>query len=235
MKIVTWNANMAFRNKKHRLLEHDPDILVIQECERPDHAGTWNEFEDYEWVGENKNKGIGIYTRNGYTLDRIHEDVPARYFLPVSIPEVPPVTLLNVWAMNNTEQREKRYIGQLWTALQHYDFVDEKTVIAGDINWNVRWDSSPAYGLVADYTDVINELDNYGLCSAYHELTGEDYGEESEPTFFMRRKEDKPFHTDHVFLPRSLVDAVTEFDVGSYEEWAEYSDHVPLFLEVSTE
>jgi exonuclease III len=230
MKIVSWNVNMAFRKKKQHLLKHDPDVLLIQECEYPEHNGTWVEFDDWEWVGDNKNKGIGIYTRNGYTLERIPEEVPAQYFLPVKIPEES-LTLVNVWAMNNTKRQEKRYIGQLWTALQHYDFVDEKTVIAGDINWNVQWDSSPKYELVGNYMDVITKLNEHGLCSVYHKLSGEDYGDESEPTFFMHRKEDKPFHTDHIFLANSLVDSITEFEVGAYTEWSEYSDHMPIIIE----
>ena len=235
MKIASWNANMAFRRKKRYLLEYNPDILLIQECEYPEHSGTWDEFDDWEWVGDNKNKGIGIFRQNGYTVERIPEEVPAQYFLPVGIPEVPQLTILNMWAMNNTEQHEKRYIGQLWTALQHYDFVDEKTVIAGDINWNVQWDESPKYDLVGDYRDVIDTLDQYGLRSVYHEQSGDDYGDESKPTFFMRRKKGRPFHTDHMFLPSSFIDSVSEFDLGSYEDWSEHSDHMPLIAEFSVE
>lgn len=225
---------MAFRKKKQHVLEHDPDVLLIQECEHPEYSGTWAGFNDWEWVGDNKNKGIGVFTRNGYTLERIPEEVPAQYFLPVRIPEAPSLSLLNVWAMNNTEQRTKRYIGQLWTALQHYDFVDENSIIAGDVNWNVQWDSSPKYELAGNYMDVIAELEEYGLCSAYHELRTENYGNESEPTFFMRRNEDEPFHTDHIFFPNSLVSSVTEFEVGAFSEWSEYSDHMPIIIEISS-
>ena len=37
MRIVTWNAHMAFRNKQKNLVERlDPDVAFIQECEHPD-------------------------------------------------------------------------------------------------------------------------------------------------------------------------------------------------------
>ncbi|ELY66378.1 exonuclease/endonuclease/phosphatase family protein [Natronococcus jeotgali] len=236
MKIVSWNANMAFRKKKSALLEdHDPDILLIQESEHPEHNGTWDEFSDWEWTGNNPNKGLGVYTRNGYTLDRIEEEVPAQYFLPVRIVEKPDLKLLNVWAMNNKENPKKRYIGQLWTALQHYDFLDEDCIIAGDVNWNVQWDENPKYGLCGDYMDVISDLEDHGLCSAYHTISGDKYGDESESTFYMHRKEDRPFHTDHFFIPSRLVDSVSNFEVGEHITWSEHSDHMPLTINFDIE
>ena len=36
MKIVSWNCNMAFRNKKDILKDFSADIAIIQECENED-------------------------------------------------------------------------------------------------------------------------------------------------------------------------------------------------------
>ena len=67
MKIVTWNCNGAFRKKYHAIENMQADILVIQECEDP--ACSTNKYVDwageYLWKGENKNRGIGIFSRNG--------------------------------------------------------------------------------------------------------------------------------------------------------------------------
>ena len=70
MKIVTWNCNGAFRNKYHALDESGADILVIQECEDPTRSAVkYREWAgDYLWVGENKNKGIGIFSKHGHGL-----------------------------------------------------------------------------------------------------------------------------------------------------------------------
>lgn len=35
MQLVTWNCNQAFRRKQHQLLDIDPDIAVVPECEHP--------------------------------------------------------------------------------------------------------------------------------------------------------------------------------------------------------
>jgi exonuclease III len=36
MKIITWNCNMAFRKKADWILQYEPDILIIPECEHPE-------------------------------------------------------------------------------------------------------------------------------------------------------------------------------------------------------
>jgi len=61
MRIVTWNCNMAFRNKRAEILDWDPDILVIQESESPAHNGSWDEFTDWAWIGDNPSKGLAIF------------------------------------------------------------------------------------------------------------------------------------------------------------------------------
>jgi exodeoxyribonuclease III len=33
MKIITWNCNMAYRKKADFILEENPDILIVSECE----------------------------------------------------------------------------------------------------------------------------------------------------------------------------------------------------------
>lgn len=64
MKIVTWNFAGAFR-RKCQVLEsaYQPDLMVVQECEDP--ARSTKSFKDWAgdhlWLGETKNKGIGIF------------------------------------------------------------------------------------------------------------------------------------------------------------------------------
>jgi hypothetical protein len=215
MKIATWNCNMAFRKKRRQLLDHDPDVLVIQECEDPAYKGSWDGFTDWEWIGENRNKGLGVFTRNGHRLDRIETEEPdSKYVLPVRIDEG--LKLLGVWAMNDDEQPAKRYIGQVYTTLEQYDFVDDETVVAGDFNWNVIWDESPKSPLRGTFEDVVEQLSAAGLGSAYHRLSECEYGSEPDPTFYMHKKEGRPYHTDYLYVPVDAIESAT-LTVGGYE------------------
>lgn len=64
MKILTWNCNRALRNKFNNLLDFIADIIVIQECK--------NLAENYLWIGDTKNKGIGIFAKKNIELKKLN-------------------------------------------------------------------------------------------------------------------------------------------------------------------
>ena len=134
--------------------------------------------------------------------------------------------------MNDTQHPRQRYIGQVWTALQNDSgFVDSDTVVLGDFNWNAIWDESPNSPLCGNLADTVEELHRHGLQSAYHQETGDEFGDEASPTLFMHKKEDRPYHVDYAFCPASLLESAT-VSVGDYEEWIEASDHMPLIVDL---
>jgi len=228
VKLSTWNCNQAFRKKQHQLLKLDPDITVVPECENPAEKGDWSEFTDWRWTGDDPHKGLGVFTRNGITISDTTDIVEADYFLHV---ETDVVDVLAVWAMNNKENPRQRYIGQVHTALENNpELVDEETVVAGDFNWNVMWDESPNSPLCGDFSDIRGELNQNGLRSAYHAVCGDEFGEEMEATFYMHKKEERPYHIDYAFVPRGRMDSDVEVTVGRYDDWIDASDHMPLFV-----
>ncbi len=65
MKIITWNCNMAFRKKADIILTHQPDILIVPECEHPDKLFFKHDTPkptDTLWFGQNLNKGLGVFS-----------------------------------------------------------------------------------------------------------------------------------------------------------------------------
>jgi exonuclease III len=222
---------MAFR-KKINNLSSQSELLIILEAEHPNKFLHSIPYEII-WKGANKNKGVGIYYKNRIKA-KIHElyNPEFRYIIPIQIKAPLDVIIFVIWGMNNTEDVKRRYIGEVYLALKYYgSLLNNNCILAGDFNWNVRWDKNPSYPLYGTFTDVIELLEHYNIKSIYHSLNKEDFGKESMPTFFMYRKENHSFHTDYIFASQPLFKSIESFSIGSYAQWAEFSDHMPIFLD----
>ncbi|MFQ3318601.1 MAG: endonuclease/exonuclease/phosphatase family metal-dependent hydrolase [Natronomonas sp.] len=110
--------------------------------------------------------------------------------------------------------------------------VEENTAVAGDFNWNITWDESPNSQLCGDFGDVRGILNEIGLCSAYHAMRGNVFGDETEATFYMHKKEERPYHIDYAFVPQRQIESDVEVTVGRYDDWIDASDHVPLLVTI---
>lgn len=189
MRIVTWNCNRAFRKKcKSVVVAFDPDIMIIQECEEPDKLHSMIEDRyNVLWIGENKNMGLSIISKDYLKIKKLSiDDGRVSYMLLIQISDT--FKIAAFWAMNDKVDSMQRYIGQVWVGLNKYlDELDEKTIVIGDFNWNVIWDRSnkPLYG---NLFDVISLLKEYQIESSYHYLLDKNFGEETDKTFFMHKK-----------------------------------------------
>ena len=94
------------------------------------------------------------------------------------------------------------------------------------------WDESPKSPLCGDFSDVRGELNQNELYSAYHAVSGDEFGEETEATFYMHKREERPYHIDYAFVPRGLIGSDVEVTVGGYDDWIDASDHVPLLVTI---
>lgn len=101
----------------------------------------------------------------------------------------------------------------------------------GDFNSSVAWDERHGR---TDHRRLEAQLhDEFRLVSAYHAATGEHPGQESRPTHFWRWQAASPFHLDYCYLPEEWLPGLKSVTVGSYEEWADASDHRPVTVDVS--
>jgi len=79
----------------------------------------------------------------------------------------------------------------------------------------------------------VDELEEMGIESLYHKQYGEAQGAESIPTFYLHRKESKPYHIDYAFCSRNILDKC-KINVGTKEEWLGLSDHMPLCVYIDS-
>lgn len=236
MKIITWNCNMAFRKKAHFILAHNPDILVIQECEHPDKlffSDDATKPTNILWFGQNLNKGLAVFSYNNFhiiPLEDHNENI--RHVIPISVtsPEID-FNMFAIWA-NNPLDIEGAYIEQVWKAVTYYDklLINTKTILIGDFNSNRIWDRK---GRLNNHENIVNLLEQKGIHSTYHFHHKQLQGLEAHPTFYMYRHENKPYHIDYCFASKDIMSKIETCTVGDYNFWKTCSDHMPLILTFS--
>jgi exonuclease III len=222
---------MAFRKKASIILKHNPDILVIQECEHKDKlVGHIAQPEDSLWFGNNPNKGLGIFSYNGFRLKlRKTHNPDLQTIIPVLVSgPCPDFTLYAIWAWNPTD-REGKYVEQIWKALHHYDkpLTNKPVMLAGDFNSNTIWDRKYREG---NHSHVVKRLEEKKIYSTYHFHYKQEQGNEKHPTLYMYRHKDKPYHIDYCFASAGLMKNLKSVEVGRHKRWTKYSDHVPVIV-----
>ncbi|MEQ1936285.1 MAG: endonuclease/exonuclease/phosphatase family protein, partial [Fimbriimonadaceae bacterium] len=175
------------------------------------------------WFGDNPRRGLGVFTQ--LPTEVIEMELP-RYVVPIQVEGPTPFLLIAVWAMPDKGDRYIRGVVRAMELCRHL-IEGQPTVVLGDLNTNAIWNhQNPAD---RNHTALVQNLDVLGLCSAYHAHRDELHGEEKEPTFYLYRHENRPYHLDYCFLPNTWT--VKSLSVGSLSEWKHLSDHVPLIVE----
>jgi exodeoxyribonuclease III len=233
MKIITWNCNMAFRKKAEFILIHKPDILIVPECECPDKL-LFNENlpkpTDMLWFGTNQNKGLGIFSYSDSRFKLLDSHNPEfKMIIPIDVKGGQyDFTLYAIWA-NNPGDPDGHYIEQVWKAIKHYDknLTNKKTMLVGDFNSNTIWDRKHRE---SNHSNVVQYLEGKGIFSTYHLYHKQSQGKEAHPTLYMYRHKDKPYHIDYCFVSADLAERIQSVEIGEYEFWMRYSDHVPVIV-----
>lgn len=234
MKIITWNCNMAFRKKYQAMIQHSPDVLLIQECECKDKLEpTLNDVGYNKLIchGDNQHKGIAVLTFNAYHVS-VHPayDPQFKYIVPLIVSSKSSrIHLFSIWAMPHNTIRAKDYVGQIWGAIQYYDDLFTKdTILAGDFNSNAIWDSQRKQG---NHSDVVQYLKEKNIISTYHTICNIKHGAEPDPTLYLLKQKQKPYHLDYCFVSKSMLTPQTTISVGTYPDWIHLSDHMPLIVD----
>lgn len=145
-----------------------------------------------------------------------------KYFLPVLLNDT--VQILGVWTHKNNSPNFG-YIGQFWKYLEVNQTKFKNILIAGDFNSNVMWDQWDRWW---NHSDIVQNLDKDKIFSLYHFYNKVKQGEELDPTFFLHRKLERPYHIDYIFGSNNYKEELKSIDIGTIEKWLEISDHLPI-------
>jgi exonuclease III len=224
---------MAFRKKADVILEHKPDILVIPECEHIDKLifkGDIPKPTDALWFGKNPNKGLAVFSYSDFrfkVLDVHNENL--RMIIPISVTGGDfNFNLFAIWAYNPNDT-DGRYIEQVRKAIHYYEqlMMNKQTLLIGDFNSNTIWDKKHK---ASNHSNVVRLLEDKGIFSLYHLHHNQTQGREFHPTYYMYRHKNKPYHIDYCFASADMVQHLKSVEVGDYDFWIKYSDHVPVIV-----
>ena len=217
LKILFWNCNCAFRKKYNVVQQYDADVCIIAECENPDLYDFAGFNYKYIWVGDNKSKGLAVFARSEFSLERLNwPGNHLQYYLPVRVNNQ---VIVAVWA-------KKPYIEGYyeWQKL-NINNIDNNCIIIGDFNSNSCWDHLHGN---RNHTVVVEQLKSKGLVSAYHTLSKDQQGAENVNTFFLYRDLTRGFHIDYAFCEEKRIN---KLQIEDFIKVQPFSDHVPIILE----
>lgn len=224
MKVISWNCCMKFREKFKEISKLDADIYVIPECEDPKQSND-EEYKSFAsnhiWIGDNKNKGLGIFAKDDITIEPIPHNSNSKYFIPVRIKNS--FNLIAVWTV--PEKKGIQYYTE--ELLNFYNdnesLFDEDLIICGDLNADMSLGGTHA----KHFYDFIEKMERHGLRDIYHRINDEDEGYERQDTYYPNNGQ-KPYHLDHVFAKPHVITYLRILN----RKWLEKSDHLPLIFEV---
>jgi len=226
MRITTWNCcKGAYAEKLAQLDQLAPEVAVIQECANP---GV--ESSSIHWTGDISSQGLLVTVKAPFSISPIQpiEGVP-KFLVPLQVFGPLAFTLLAVWAKHD---HDFPYIEGVVKGVQMYRklFQEAPVVLIGDLNSSAIWDKE--HSADRNHTALVGLLDELGLVSAYHSIRGESHGKETEHTYFHHWKQAKPFHIDYCFIPKQWCRGAT-VEIGSFDDWKDFSDHRPLTVQLS--
>lgn len=261
MKIVTWNCAGKFREDYSSLIGEDSDIrvdadiYVIQECENPDEdLPKYKKYKElvgdlpgnnYFWIGDIHYKGLGIFAKEDVKLEEIETSGDFKHFKLFRVNDS--FDLLCVWAMNKDKEIGLNpYVEMIHDFFEaNEDKFNENLIMCGDFNsnnvFNKKHQAKDSDGNPKDHKHLNEKLNEKGLYSVYHELSGEENGEETQFTFFQARHLNDPYHLDYVYANKEIIknttltkngkklkDLPNEFEILDKRDWISLSDHLPV-------
>ncbi|UPM53657.1 hypothetical protein [Gottfriedia acidiceleris] len=235
MKILSWNCRRGLLSieKYEKLLGVGSDIAVIPECVHPSKIQNTKHF-DSVWKGKEGGIGLGIFSfSNDYQFSLLEDKIKYEWFIPIKVTGKTDFILIAVWMIRTPGYSS--YGKLLYTALMEYEHLlkNERVIIIGDFNIDKKLATS--YSGISrgqGFEKIIDIFSRYNIESCYHSLNHEEYGRESKATYYHYNHADKPFHIDYCFVNEELLQNVTKFTIGDYEEWHRYSDHSPIIVDI---
>ena len=231
IRFITWNCRIGgFRWKSKQIAPLKPDVLVVQEVEPIDQVLLFGGEEQPTFRSQIRNpkyqrRTLTVFSYTDIVLRADDTEDPMYSFRRMRGKKSGlDFQFVGLWTAHSSK-KELSYRQSHNGISKYSNWIAQKpTVILGDFNSNASYHSD-------NWQELMDLMKPFGLVSAYHHFYGEDFGKETRHTYYHRAKEDSRFHVDYCFFPEAWVDNLVSVEVGDFDTWCEFSDHVPLVVD----
>jgi exonuclease III len=222
MQLATWNCQTGLDANWGTVDSLKADVLTVQECGPDTPTQAEREGWSCEYAEGTWGRGLAVLARAPYSIE-VRE--PSERFAVSTVISGPErFRFVGFWAMTEKDVGYT-YTRQATRVIEGLPDDDIPTVIAGDFNASKS----------ARHLKNVERLSERGLVSAYHSFyTVEHSAVERHPTSFHHWQEERPFHMDFVFVPRSWQ--VKGVEVGTFADYSlkgGMSDHTPVVVSMA--
>jgi len=231
LRLVNWNCCEGFDRKYPVLRELDFDVAVVIES-GPFEAGleqvrALSAISKLGVEGPGHTKCIAVLAQAPWAVEQLPLRADHPWLLPVRVRGPASFTLLAFWALGpEWVPGRPSYVAQAERVIHEIlPEIDGPVVLAGDFN-------APVAASVATHRANVAALAERGLVSAF-EAARPGSDPMDAPTLYHQWKREKPFHVDHVFVPKPWVADIC-LTIGGYDDWVatKRSDHVPVVVDL---
>ncbi len=221
MRIISWNCYRGDVDKRVKALSQlEPDVVCLQEC-----CGSVVTNGQVVASQRNTQQGIAVWVKEGWAIANSTTNQEAPHHLKASISGSVSFDAIGIWT-----HKEPSYTKSLKATLEaNADSIRKNlTILLGDFNSHRKFNATnKSY----NHDDLVHDLEDLGLVSAYHTYHGCKHGDELDTTYYWQWKVTQPFHIDYCFLPKPWASKISSVAIPGFEQFNS-SDHRPLVVDL---
>ena len=222
MRLATWNCQTGLDSNWTAVEALTADVLTVQECGSDTPAQAEREGWACAYTEGKWGRGLAVLARAPYSIEAREPTEPFAVSTVISGPER--FRFVGFWAMTEKDVGYS-YPRQATRVIEALPDDDIPAVMAGDFNASKS----------ARHLKNVEWLAERGMVSAYHALHNVEHSAvEEHPTSYHHWQEERPFHMDFVFVPKTWM--IKEVEVGKFADYSlqgGMSDHTPVVVSVT--
>lgn len=227
MKIISWNVHYDLTHKKYsHIMQKNPDILIILECEKNSFDFIKSDWHYYNWYNDDLNNedsklGVAIFSNN-YPIEFCkYFNRNYRYVIPYRLNILNrSLILFVVWTKTGALDYEENIIAALEDEI-YKSYLESDCLFIGDFNTATTADNYTDYEKILE-RGLINTVFPEDIFKPTYFRSGKYY---TNDYCLVTEQMDKHFSVStHILGLNESIDGVNKYE--------KLSDHCPIIVNI---